>query len=317
MRTGASMFNRLRRNLIRAGRRLGAIPGHIPAGPYDDRTYFDREFMPAAHVFGSECCRAEHFLMPLFAHWVGQLGWKPMFHRKLWEFVYILQVLHERGYLREGARGLGFAVGQEPLPDYFSSLGVQVTATDLEKSEGIVKGWALANELAFDKQTLYRGISRREQFDKNVQFRPADMNAIPEDLEGYDFCWSACALEHLGSIEAGKTFLAASLKTLCPGGLSVHTTEFNVKSDWKTVDNNRTVIFRKRDLRDIAAQLRDAGHMVAPLNFYSGSHRLDEYVDLPPYRDDCHLKLELHKYATTSFGIVIQKRLDAAPASLC
>jgi 2-polyprenyl-3-methyl-5-hydroxy-6-metoxy-1,4-benzoquinol methylase len=212
---------------------------------------------------------------------------------------------------------LGFAVGQEPLPDYFSSLGVQVTATDLETSEGVAKGWATANELAFDKQTLYRGISRREQFERNVRFRAADMNAISQDLREFDFCWSACALEHLGSIEAGKRFLAASLETLRPGGLSVHTTEFNVKSDRKTADNRGTVIFRKRDLREIAAQLRDAGHMVAPLNFHCGSHRLDRYVDLPPYRDDCHLKLELSKFAATSFGIAIQKRPAGGAPSIC
>ena len=44
----------------------------------------------------------------------------------------IAQALYERGKLKPGSRGLGFAVGKEPLSDLFASFGCDVVATDLE-----------------------------------------------------------------------------------------------------------------------------------------------------------------------------------------
>lgn len=287
----------------------GAISGLGASAPLGSFSQFDLETAPAdgPYVFKSECCRAEHFLLPLFEHWCKALKQELRFHRKLWEFVYIVQVLHERNCLMEGARGLGFAVGQEPLADFFASRGVEVLATDLDPTIGAEKGWAETNQLAFDKWSLYRGICAKSQFDYLVSFANLDMNHIPGDIGEFDFCWSACSLEHLGSIEKGARFLEESLRPLRPGGLSVHTTEFNVSSDDATVDNEGTVIFRRRDIKAIAARLRELGHEVAPLNFYPGAHALDAYVDLPPYKDDPHLKLRLAGFACTSIGLIITK----------
>ncbi len=257
--------------------------------PFMNPAIFDREIRGGAHVFGSECCRAEHFLLPLFVHWCDQIGCSPRFHRKLWEFVYILQVLHERGFLRAGVRGLGVAPVEDPLPSYFARLGIETAVADLGAPRGNGAGQAAADQ-------------------------PAGTGTVfPNDLRGFDFCWSTCTMAHLGSIEAGNQFLTAGIETLRPGGLSIHITEFNVKSDKKTVDNRGTVIFRKRDLKDVIGQLRRDGHEVGPMNFYCGSHILDHYVDMPPYRNDPHLKLLLLNYTVTSFGIVVQKR--AAPVS--
>lgn len=44
-----------------------------------------------------------------------RLPHEPIFHRKLWEYAYILQCLSETGMMSPGRRGLGFGVGQEPL----------------------------------------------------------------------------------------------------------------------------------------------------------------------------------------------------------
>jgi hypothetical protein len=51
--------------------------------------------------------------------WIPRLRESPSLHRKLWEWCYICQALSERDMLRPGRRGLGFAVGREPLtPDF-------------------------------------------------------------------------------------------------------------------------------------------------------------------------------------------------------
>jgi hypothetical protein len=44
-----------------------------------------------------------------------------------------------------------------------------------------------------------------------------------------------------------------------------------------------------------------------PINYNPGTEKLDQYIDLPPYKKLPHLKL-LHMYITTSIGIIIQKK---------
>lgn len=138
------------------------------------------------------------------------------------------------------------------------------------------------------------------------------MNAIPPDLQNFDFCWSSCALEHLGSTEAGKAFVINSLNTLRSGGLAIHTTEYNLSSNEDTIASGGTVLFRRRDFEDLASSLRSNGHTVAPLNFYRGTHPLDEYIDMPPYSNDEHFMTGTQKFNSTSFGLVVVKRRTSA-----
>ncbi len=273
-----------------------------------DVAYFDREPATGCYVFSSTVCRSEHFLMPLYAYWVRQLREAPRLHRKQWEFVYICQVLAERGYFRPGARGVGFGVGTEPLADLFSSLGCEIVATDLAPDEAAAKDWIEGHQHAANRDALYRGISAREDFETRVSFRPVNMNLIPGDLRGFDFCYSSCSIEHVGSLELSKRFVRAVLDVLRPGGLSVHTTEFNLSSNDATVLEGPTVIWRRRDLEEMASLLRSEGHAVEPLDLYVGSAPLDNYVDLPPYNErEPHLRLEVSGYASTSIGFVVRK----------
>ena len=54
------------------------------------------------------------------------------------------------------------------------------------------------------------------------------MNAVPDDLGRFDLVWSSCALEHLGTPQAGLDFIMRTLDLLEPGGLAVHTTELEL-----------------------------------------------------------------------------------------
>ena len=134
------------------------------------------------------------------------------------------------------------------------------------------------------------------------------MNAIPADLVDFDFTWSSCAFEHLGSIEAGLDFFANSLDCLKPGGIAVHTTELNLSSNNITLDRSDTVIFRRRDFEALAERLAAEGHDVIPMTFDSGDNDVDRMIDLPPYCQDPHLKLQLMRWVTTSFGMIVRKK---------
>lgn len=264
---------------------------------------------PDGVAFPNSCvCRAQHFRQPYFSYWSRTLNEGLRYHRKLWEFVFICQVLHERGVIVPGAKGLGFGVGEEPLSAYFASQGVQVVGTDMAPDAAAAMGWTETAEHAAGKATLFRpAVCPPDAFESLVSFRTVDMNHIPEDLVDFDFCWSACAFEHLGTIEHGLAFVENSLKTLKPGGWAIHTSEFNLSSNTDTIEEGLTVLFRRVDFEELAERLRAKGHFIAPFDFHPGYGDIDRYVDLPPYRIEPHLKLALEGYATTSIGLIIRR----------
>lgn len=254
------------------------------------------------------------------AHWCSQLKIPVLYHRKLWELAYILQVAHERGLLREGARGLGFGVGVEPLASYFASHDMRVTMTDLAPEDQRSLGWSGTQQHASSLADAYHPkLVERERFDRLVEFRTVDMTAIPDDLVGYDLCWSTCALEHLGSIANGLAFIENSLKTLKPGGTAVHTTELNINPVGPTIDNWPTVLFQQKHFEELAARLEAAGHTVAKLDFDPGAKPLDKFIDIPPWHDGTyellskrlggngHIKVAIDGFVCTCFGITVTK----------
>lgn len=253
----------------------------------------------------SQLCTQGQMEEPAFLSFMEQIGSPGLSpHRKRWEFGYILAVLKHAGVLRPGARGLGFGVGQEALPSLFASHGVDVVATDAPSALDALQGWANSYQHSSDVLSLFRPqIVGLDAFRRHVSFQAVDMNKIPGDLRGFDFCWSACCFEHLGSLRHGLDFFANSVECLRPGGVAVHTTEFNLTSNDETLENPVTSIFRRKDIEELMSRLLDAGHQVWPLNLHPGEAELDEHVDLPPYALP-HLKLEISRYTCTSIGIV-------------
>ena len=254
------------------------------------------------------------------AHWCAELRVPMIFHRKLWELAYLLQALHENGHIVPGARGLGFGCGEEPIPSYLAAHGVAVTVTDLAADAAQASGWAATGQHATSPDQAYRAnLVDRATFDRLVNLRTVDMTAIPADLAGYDFCWSICALEHLGSIAKGLAFIENAMATLRPGGLAVHTTEFNIAPDGPTIDDWATVLFKREHFTALAERLTAAGHTVAPLDFDIGDKPMDRFIDLPPWSHDlpaewqrwhgqpAHLKIAFDGFVSTCFGLVIRK----------
>ena len=264
---------------------------------------------PAPGAFpNSTLCRHEDFDQPHFRFWTRRMSANFAYHRKLWEHVFILQTLWERGAIRPGARGVGFGVGREPLPALFASEGCEITATDMDPHAAVEKGWTQSDQHAAGLEALrFDNLCPPDVFEQSVQFRVCDMNDIAGDLKDYDFCWSSCALEHLGSIGHGLRFIENSIGCLRPGGWAVHTTEFNISSDTDTLEQGGTVLYRDRDLKEFVQRLETAGHSVAPLSLTPGNQPLDDYVDVPPYRQQPHLQLAIAGYACTSVGLIIQK----------
>jgi hypothetical protein len=264
----------------------------------------DPNFPPGVR---SRVCTKSQVREPWFTAWCGELGESPRAHRKLWERAYVAHVLDTLALLAPGARGLGFAVGREPLVALFAGRGCRVVATDLPLDAKEARAWRLSGQLGQGLDDLRSdSLCDQDRFHELVTWRSVDMRAVPDDLRGFDFCWSACALEHLGSLEAGVTFVERSLGTLRPGGVAVHTTEYNVRSDDDTVATGPTVLYRKQDMLALAARLERAGHHVAAFDFAPGVGVADEYVDVPPYSAEPHIRVWFGSFVTTSLALVVR-----------
>jgi SAM-dependent methyltransferase len=257
----------------------------------------------------SQACTLAALQSPNFAYWTHRLSADaPRPHRKVWEWCYIAQALFERGCLQDTSRGLGFAVGTEPLSALFASLGCRITATDLDLDQASAAGWTSTHEHASDASMLdERGICPPDALAQNVRLLNVDMRDVPEDLVDFDFAWSSCAIEHLGSLDAAMAFVERSMDCLKPGGIAVHTTEYNVESDERTIEVGKDVIFRRRDLLELRRRLERKGFLVADYEFGTGDSVADRFVDEPPYDGPAHLKLRIGGFASTSFGLIVGK----------
>lgn len=280
------------------------------------------DLKPTAVGLTSKACTQEDLESDWAAGWCAELKVPLVFHRKLWEFAFVLQALFEHGKLAEGMRGVGFGCGEEPIASYLASRGCQVLVTDLPPRDRKSGGWADGGQHATRlEKAFFADIVAETVFRQNVALEYVDMNAIPDSLRNFDFCWSICALEHLGSIQKGLSFIERSIATLKSGGVAVHTTEFNYLNDKETIDNWDTVLFQRRHFQGLRERLMAKGHTVLPLDFNIGSKPMDKFIDLPPYLHDWdepmrrewaahlnHLKLSVDGFACTCFGLIVVKQ---------
>lgn len=268
----------------------------------------------------SSVCRYEDFGSDWYKKWAPRLNLAQphldpsvpgsTVQRKAWEWCAIAQAFEERGMLVPGKSGCGFAVGTEPLPSAFAARGIRILATD-QPIEGGTSVWATGNQHATSLDSLHhREIIGKSAFEERVRFRPIDMRhlALPWG-ETYDFVWSSCALEHLGSLQAGMDFVLGAMQLVKPGGLAVHTTEFNVSSDTSTIESGSNVIYRRQDLEKLEVTLRGRSCGMSRLDLYGGDHQHDLEFDYPPYftHGRQHVKLLLDGYVSTSVLMIIRK----------
>jgi len=272
-------------------------------------------------------CRRAHFDAPWFTRWnAGFVADPPSealrvpagvrWHRKWWEWAAIVQALDERGMLRTGRRGCGFAVGREPLASQFAALGANILATDVG-DDAASSAWSATSQHAANLEALFwPSLVDRATFDARVRFQPQDMRALDKAALGaFDFLWSSCSFEHLGDLETGLRFVLDSTELLRPGGVAVHTTEFNLSSDDDTTDSGDVVVYRRRDIAALDRRLREVGCGLEPLDDDAGIDPEDLEFDAPPYytHEREHIKLWHFGYVITSVLLLVRKGAPPPP----
>src|ERR1700730_1971479 len=255
----------------------------------------------------SMVCQRAHFDEPWFTYWAERFGESQApagkLHRKPWEWVVVAQALASRGMLVPGRRGCGFAVGREPMASLFASMGVDVLATDLGADGDTAAEWSASNQHAAGLDALHwPSVVDRPTFDEHVQFMPQDMRALqPDALGTFDFIWSACSFEHLGSLDAGLEFVLRSTEFLKPGGVAVHTTEINMSSLEETLATGNSVIYRQKDINELELRLRGIGCGLERPDYFGGTAIEDIEYDYEPYfaNGRHHIRLLCDRFVTT------------------
>jgi SAM-dependent methyltransferase len=257
----------------------------------------------------SQLCTESQFFTKTYNDWCAQIKEEPLLHRKQWEYAYILQAMRENDLLRSNRTGLGFGIGKEPLPAVMVNHGCSLLVSDLDEETADAHGWVETNQFSDGLSGLNeRGICGQSLFKQQVTYQTIDMNRIPESVmqEEFDFVWSSCSLEHLGSLPQSIEFVLNSLRCLKPGGIAIHTTEYNISSNWDTLDRGSTVLLRRRDIAALQMAVSKLGcRMSFNPNYGDGPHDLsfDEF----PYASSPHVKLLIGPYVCTSVGLIIRK----------
>jgi hypothetical protein len=269
-------------------------------------------------------CRFEHFASPWFTRWEGLIEpelrellalhgappGRPRYHRKAWEWIAVLAAMEERGLLCEGVRALGFAVGNEPLAAILAARGVEVVGTDVPVKAKSAAAWAHDGQHAGSFAALEKPrLVDHETFARRATFVPADMRkSLDFPRASFDAIWSCCAIEHLGSLDAGIDFVVRAAELLKPGGFAFHTTEYNLSSDDRTLRKGGTVLYRERDVKRLDGDLRRRGACLERIDLYPGSDLHDRRFDVNPYYHDPtreHVKLLLDGFVTTSALLLV------------
>ena len=98
------------------------------------------------------------------------------------------------------------------------------------------------------------------------------------------------------------------MRTLRPGGIAIHTTEFNLSSNEETLESQFRSFYRRRDIEDVVARLEARGFEVAPIDWQIGEGFAERVADFPPYgRGEPHIRLRSDRYDVTSIGLIIRR----------
>ena len=279
-------------------------PTHRPFVPLIERvrTSSARPFMPYSTCSTADC------LHPPFAELSERCARRPQLHRELWS--------------TSSSSTISPNVGCRPRQPWARLRGgFRTTARSVRRCGGddrrhrgtrrdrTPRGVAGDQPVALGAETLSNPGICDAGFSDLVSYRTVDMNAVPNDLSGFDFCWSACCFEHLGSLRRAAEFVIESVEAVSrpaaspftpPSSTCRRTPRRSDRLDCRSIDTT------------ISPLSSPSSNSVAPLTIAPDAHVLDHFVDLPPDHGDLYPKLELAGYATTSVGLVITKAGERA-----
>lgn len=249
-------------------------------------------------IITGKLCKEKDFKEPEFKNICKHLKEEPRIHRELWANYSIVDTFDKIGLLEKDRLGLGFIEGSKPLCAYFASKGCNVVGADFVRKNEIWSHKNLNQNKICDDTTFYN----------NVKIIPVQSDKIPKELqtEMFDFMWTINPFIEFDNFPDCFTFITESLKCLKLNGYACFVADYNCLSNDVTIDNAKPLLFRKKDIEHISKMI-EPNFKMFPIDYDLGDSGYDFLVDLPPYRQNNHIKLYVKNHIATSIFFVVQR----------
>jgi len=271
-------------------------------------------------TFSKVCDAADWFDADLAAVIDRELREPARFHRKQWEFGMIFLALKRQGVLRGNAHGLSMGGGRERLLYAVANHVEHITVTDLYSPD---TDWLCART---DNPDLFVKSDPPIPTDvSRISALRADMRDLPFPSDSIDFCYSTCALEHIGGRDDFLRHFHEVYRVLRDDGIYVFTTEFHFGNE--TIEDPQNVIFSWEYLLDLfthqrlvpehlfgARMAHHAANTPYPGNIRTLGFESAGTVAASLLEELPHVQLLRGKHPFTAAIFVMKKRPGPAPA---
>ena len=261
------------------------------------------------------CDAADWFRPEIHEIITNELREVPRFHRKQWESAMIFLALRQAGKLRPDNVGLSMGGGKELILYALAPHLRQLVVTDLYDTQ---TDWDCAktnNPDAFIRHNKPFPVDN-----KRLMALRMDMRDLKFPDRSFDFCYSTCAVEHIGRKDDFVRHFNEVARVLEDDGIYVFTTEI-LYGD-RTIEDEHNHVFSLRDLHEIFAQSNlvpeeefDARITEHKINYPSPSY-LKSLAHCGPrlfaetwLQESPHIQLMRGKHPFTCAIFVMRKRL--------
>ncbi|MEK9137008.1 MAG: class I SAM-dependent methyltransferase, partial [Bacteroidota bacterium] len=168
------------------------------------------------------------------------------FHRKQWEFAMIFFALRSLGLVQPDKTGLSLGGGTERLLYALANRIKHLTVTDLYDSD---TSWDCAR--TDDPDEFVKRQKPFEVDDAKYKALRMDMRSLDLSDRSFDFCYSSCAIEHIGNDTDFLQHFNEVARVLRDGGVYVFTTEVSYLD--QTIKDPNNYVFSPDDLARLLA----------------------------------------------------------------
>lgn len=155
------------------------------------------------------------------------------FHRKQWEFAMIFLTLQKFELLKEQNVGLSLGGGNERVLFSIARHIKKLFVTDLYDDS---TSWDCAR--TGDPDEFIKASKPFPVDDTKIKALKMDMRKLDFADNTFDFCYSSCAIEHIGEYQDFLQHFNEVNRVLKPGGIYVLTTELQFGEETITDENN-------------------------------------------------------------------------------
>jgi SAM-dependent methyltransferase len=162
-------------------------------------------------------------------------------HRKQWEFAIIFLTLQKLGLLQSDKTGLSLGGGNERVLYSISKHIKKLFVTDLYDDN---TSWDCARTT--DPNEFIRSSKPFPIDDEKIEALRMDMRYLDFEDNSFDFCYSSCAIEHIGEDKDFLQHFNEVNRVLKDGGIYVLTTELQFGD--QTIPDQNNFIFSKEHI---------------------------------------------------------------------